>query len=70
MEDKIFSLSPMKVQEYSFPSFVLTLIVMSISMGEYTGIMCHGQWVSKYKGGNKCDCERIGNHGPLTTAEE
>ncbi len=37
-----------------------------LSMGEYTGIIDHGQWKSKYKGGNKCDCERIGNHEPLT----
>jgi len=67
MEDKILSLSPIKLQEYSFPSFVFTLIVMSmLSMGEYTGIIDHGQWKSKYKGGNKCDCERIGNHEPLT----
>jgi len=45
----------MKVREYSLPSFVLTLIVMSISMGEYTGTMYHGQWLSNSKGGNMCD---------------
>jgi hypothetical protein len=37
-----------------------------LSMGEYTGIMNHGQWKSKCKGGSECDQERITNHEPLT----
>ena len=59
----------MKVEDFILPLRSLTLIVISISMGEYILLLHHGQWASKYKGGKVCQHERINADGPLTMEE-